>query len=125
VPDPALCLKGIADAVNPGGILVLTSPFTWLEEYTAKDKWVGGCVDEATGGAVRCADALKAMMASHGFTVLEEGKVRQKLYVFVVSWLLFDVFFPLSSISRTMACRTSGRVKDKVRGVSCLNRTPK
>jgi hypothetical protein len=70
-----VCLKGIADAVNPGGILVLTSPFTWLEEYTAKAKWVGGCVDES-GAVVRCADALKATMASHGFTVLEEGKVR-------------------------------------------------
>jgi SAM-dependent methyltransferase len=75
VPDPAVCLKGIADAVNPGGILVLTSPFTWLEDYTAKAKWVGGCVDES-GAVVRCADALKAMMASHGFSVLEEGKVR-------------------------------------------------
>jgi hypothetical protein len=37
--------------------------------------WVGGCVDES-GAVVRCADALKAMMASHGFSVLEEGKVR-------------------------------------------------
>uniref|UniRef100_A0A383W2U2 Generic methyltransferase n=1 Tax=Tetradesmus obliquus TaxID=3088 RepID=A0A383W2U2_TETOB len=73
VPDPALCLKQIADAVNPGGVLVLTSPFTWLEEYTAKAKWVGGTVDEA-GNALRCADALKAMMAEHGFSVLDEGK---------------------------------------------------
>eukprot|EP00878_Enallax_costatus_P014767 GHUV01015451.1.p1 GENE.GHUV01015451.1~~GHUV01015451.1.p1 ORF type:complete len:274 (+),score=77.92 GHUV01015451.1:494-1315(+) len=74
VPDPQACLHGIADAVNPGGLLVLTSPFTWLEEYTAKAKWVGGRVGE-DGKALRCADALKATMADLGFSVLEEGKI--------------------------------------------------
>lgn len=74
VPDPQACLQGIADALNPGGVLVLTSPFTWMEDYTAKSKWVGGRVDEA-GKALRCADALKQAMGELGFTVLEEGKV--------------------------------------------------
>lgn len=80
VPEPAVCLQGIADACKPGGIVVLTSPFTWLEDYTARAKWVGGCVDES-GKGLRCADALKAMMAAHGFTVLEEGKVGSLLPV--------------------------------------------
>lgn len=75
VPDPQVCLQGIADALNPGGVLVLTSPFTWMEDYTAKAKWVGGRVDEQTGKPLRCADALKAAMGDMGFTVLEEGKV--------------------------------------------------
>jgi SAM-dependent methyltransferase len=74
VPDPQTCLQGIADALNPGGVLVLTSPFTWMEDYTAKSKWVGGRVCE-DGKPLRCADALKAAMAELGFTVLEEGKV--------------------------------------------------
>ena len=26
----------------PGGLLVITSPYTWLEEYTEKNKWLGG-----------------------------------------------------------------------------------
>lgn len=75
VPDPQTCLQGIADAMNPGGVLVLTSPFTWMEDYTAKSKWVGGRVGE-DGKPLRCADALRAAMAELGFTVLEEGKVR-------------------------------------------------
>lgn len=74
VPDPQACLQGIADALNPGGVLVLTSPFTWMEDYTAKAKWLGGRVGE-DGKALRCADALKAAMGDLGFTVLEEGKV--------------------------------------------------
>lgn len=75
MPDPQVCLQGIADALNPGGVLVLTSPFTWMEQYTAKNKWVGGRVDD-NGKVLRCGDALKADMADLGFTVLEEGKVR-------------------------------------------------
>jgi hypothetical protein len=74
----------MAAVLNPGGILVLTSPFTWLEEYTAKAKWVGGHAPAAGAATqqqqqqqqpVRCADALKAHMAGLGFTVLEEGRV--------------------------------------------------
>ena len=26
--------------VKPGGILVMTTPFSWLEEYTPKEKWI-------------------------------------------------------------------------------------
>ena len=40
--DPQLFLDGIAGRVLPGGLLVLTSPYTWLEEYTPKTKWLGG-----------------------------------------------------------------------------------
>ena len=40
--DPALFLEGIAPRVLPGGLLVITSPYTWLEEYTHKSKWLGG-----------------------------------------------------------------------------------
>ena len=40
--DPALFLSGIASRVLPGGLLVITSPYTWLEEYTPKAKWLGG-----------------------------------------------------------------------------------
>jgi len=40
--DPALFLAGIRERILPGGLLVITSPYTWLEEYTPKDKWLGG-----------------------------------------------------------------------------------
>jgi len=40
--DPAAFLRDIGRRVLPGGLLVLTSPYTWLEEYTPKDKWLGG-----------------------------------------------------------------------------------
>ena len=40
--DPSLFLDLIGERVLPGGLLVITSPYTWLEEYTPKSKWLGG-----------------------------------------------------------------------------------
>jgi putative 4-mercaptohistidine N1-methyltranferase len=40
LPDPAKCLARLPGLVHPGGWLVITSPYTWLEEYTSRDKWL-------------------------------------------------------------------------------------
>ncbi|MFH1980302.1 MAG: 5-histidylcysteine sulfoxide synthase [Pseudomonadota bacterium] len=40
--DPKKFLTTIHQRLNPGGLLVLTSPYTWLEEFTKKKDWVGG-----------------------------------------------------------------------------------
>ncbi len=40
--DPARFLATIHERLNIGGLLVLASPYTWLEEYTKQDHWVGG-----------------------------------------------------------------------------------
>jgi putative 4-mercaptohistidine N1-methyltranferase len=41
LPDPAKCLARLPGIINPGGGLLITSPYTWLEEYTPRDKWLG------------------------------------------------------------------------------------
>jgi putative 4-mercaptohistidine N1-methyltranferase len=40
--EPARCLARLPDLVSSGGGLVMTSPYTWLEEYTPRDKWLDG-----------------------------------------------------------------------------------
>ena len=40
--DPEKFLNLIADRINEGGLLVLASNYTWSEEYTPRDKWLGG-----------------------------------------------------------------------------------
>jgi len=40
--DPARFLTAIHQRINPGGLLVIASPYTWLEEFTKKENWVGG-----------------------------------------------------------------------------------
>lgn len=41
LPEPKLFLNRLPDLVKPGGQLLLTTPFTWLEEYTPKKNWIG------------------------------------------------------------------------------------
>ncbi|PSU08832.1 SAM-dependent methyltransferase [Photobacterium gaetbulicola] len=40
--NPKQFLSTIHQRLNPGGYLVIASPYTWLEEYTDKANWLGG-----------------------------------------------------------------------------------
>ncbi len=42
LPDPRKFIARLPDLVLPGGQLLLATPFSWLEEYTAEDHWLGG-----------------------------------------------------------------------------------
>lgn len=42
--EPMRCLRGLAKIVKLGGQLVISSPYTWLEDYTPRAKWLGGVV---------------------------------------------------------------------------------
>lgn len=44
--EPLQLLDEVHERLNPQGLLILTSPYTWLEEYTARDHWLGGSFDE-------------------------------------------------------------------------------
>lgn len=40
--DPSKFLAMIHERLNPGGLLVIASPYSWDESTTEKDKWLGG-----------------------------------------------------------------------------------
>lgn len=40
--DPCKFLTTVHERLNAEGILVLASPYTWLAEFTDRDKWLGG-----------------------------------------------------------------------------------
>ncbi len=42
LPDPRRCLARVPALVSSGGWLIITSPYTWLEEYTPREKWLDG-----------------------------------------------------------------------------------
>ena len=42
VKAPRILLRSFAALVNPGGHLILSSPYTWMEEFTPKLAWLGG-----------------------------------------------------------------------------------
>lgn len=42
VPRPLQLLERLPELLNPGGQLIIASPYTWLEEFTPRDQWLGG-----------------------------------------------------------------------------------
>ena len=58
--NPKGFLDTLPELVNPGGQLVITSPYTWLEEYTPKDHWLGGY--ESNGSPIRTVEGLEAAL---------------------------------------------------------------
>jgi 5-histidylcysteine sulfoxide synthase/putative 4-mercaptohistidine N1-methyltranferase len=67
--EPKLFLQTVHQRLNDNGILILTSPYTWQEEYTAKEFWIGACVDE-NGNEISTLDALKAILKDN-FTLID------------------------------------------------------
>ena len=43
---PLKFLQDIPSRVNENGLLVLLSPYTWLEDYTLKENWLGGYIKD-------------------------------------------------------------------------------
>jgi 5-histidylcysteine sulfoxide synthase/putative 4-mercaptohistidine N1-methyltranferase len=69
--DPRKFLQEIHKRLHPGGILVLASPYTWLEEFTAKEKWVGGY--RRDGEPLFSLDGIRELLATH-FTMVCEPR---------------------------------------------------
>ncbi|MBN2525843.1 MAG: 5-histidylcysteine sulfoxide synthase [Deltaproteobacteria bacterium] len=66
--DPVRFLLEIGHRMNDGGILVIASPFTWMTEFTAKEKWLGGFKKDgepvtALDGLHHCLDQRFALVA--------------------------------------------------------------
>eukprot|EP01137_Pigoraptor_chileana_P017170 Opistho-2@74851 len=65
VPDPIGFLKSIAQFLNPGGMFVITSPYTIMEQYTPKAMWFGGYTKRNADGsttAVRGRDGIRGAL---------------------------------------------------------------
>jgi len=91
LPEPLACLDGLERIINPGGIAVIATPFSWLSEFTPQDKWLGGYVDDVTGEPVRSKETLKAEMEARGFSKVHEDQFplvireHQRKYQYIVS----------------------------------------
>jgi putative 4-mercaptohistidine N1-methyltranferase len=65
---PRECLLQLHRLIHEGGQLVITSPYTWLEEFTSPRDWLGGFVE---GGVRRFSFATLRSLLEGDF-VLEE-----------------------------------------------------
>ncbi len=63
--NPMSCLSRMSGGrgiVKPGGLLVITTPFTWSEQFTPRDLWLGGYKD-TDGNAHMSRDGLIAALS--------------------------------------------------------------
>jgi 5-histidylcysteine sulfoxide synthase/putative 4-mercaptohistidine N1-methyltranferase len=58
--DPDRFLRDLAGRINPDGLLLIASPYTWLESFTEKEKWLGGF--KRDGEPVTTLDGLHARL---------------------------------------------------------------
>ena len=67
--SPAKFLDSVHERLNPGGLLLIASPYTWLPEHTKREEWIGGFKKD--GENFTTLDGLKAMLGAH-FRLLRE-----------------------------------------------------
>ena len=73
LPQPRKFLDDVSGYLNQQGILVLVSPYSWLEEYTSKDQWIGGVVDR-DGNAAE-SDGEVSRILSKRFELLDRKDI--------------------------------------------------
>ena len=61
--SPRQFLSNIHQRLNIGGVLMITSPYTWLEEHTPREEWIGGYKKD--GENVSTLDGLKEVLGQH------------------------------------------------------------
>lgn len=61
VPDPGRAVDEMGRLVEPRGVLLVGSPWTWLDRFTSRERRLGGF--EGARGPVRGPDALRARLA--------------------------------------------------------------
>jgi putative 4-mercaptohistidine N1-methyltranferase len=61
--SPRRFLSSIHERMNPGALLVLASPYTWQENFTKKEEWLGGYRE--AGEPVSSLEGISAVLAPH------------------------------------------------------------
>lgn len=91
LPDPMMCLDGLSSVVNPKGIVLLVTPFSWLTEFTPRGNWLGGFYDPVTKKPIRSKDILRGILEERGFEKIHEEQVpvlireHQRKYQYIIS----------------------------------------
>eukprot|EP00730_Choanoeca_flexa_P012522 TRINITY_DN4354_c0_g1_i1.p1 TRINITY_DN4354_c0_g1~~TRINITY_DN4354_c0_g1_i1.p1 ORF type:complete len:291 (+),score=81.83 TRINITY_DN4354_c0_g1_i1:185-1057(+) len=69
LPQPLDCLTNLKNLVKPNGYLVFTTPFSWLDQFTERDNWLGGYKGKESK------DKMFDVLKSEGFELVQEGDI--------------------------------------------------
>ena len=61
--DPKQFLSSVYQYLNVGGVLVMSSPYTLLDEYTPRENWLGGYREN--GQDIRVLDGMRNILEAH------------------------------------------------------------
>jgi len=61
LPEPMRLLDRLPDLVRPNGQLFITTPFTWLEEYTRSENWLGDGAQDSFAGLKKALEPAFAL----------------------------------------------------------------
>lgn len=64
--EPKKFLLEAKERLNVGGLLVISSPYTWLEQFTPKENWLGGFKYGDNDGPTSY-EGIKELLVSEGF----------------------------------------------------------
>lgn len=67
--NPSKFINTIHQRVNIGGLLIITSPYTWLESHTPREQWLGGF--KRDGENISTLATLKTLLKAH-FRLVQE-----------------------------------------------------
>ena len=92
LPSPSACLRSLSGPrglVRPGGLAVIVSPYTWMDEHTPREVWLGGYA-KADGTEVRARETLITMLDNDFELMGEEDmpmliREHERKYQYVVS----------------------------------------
>ena len=80
--------------IKPNGLVVMTTPFSWLEEYTDRSKWLWGFhspIDRSpVHGEIHCCDGSKGVERVHKepfpLTIREHARKYQYIVADASAW---------------------------------------
>ncbi len=71
--EPQLFLDSMAERIRSGGWLAITSPYTWLTDYTPQEHWLGGYA-AADGSPIDTFHGLQTALADQ-FTLIDRRDI--------------------------------------------------
>jgi 5-histidylcysteine sulfoxide synthase/putative 4-mercaptohistidine N1-methyltranferase len=88
---PSACLRAMEGLVETGGVLVVTTPYTWLSDFTPKEAWLGARSQDDVSGAQGLAEALAPsfeLLEAHDvpFVIREHGRKFQWSVAHATVW---------------------------------------
>lgn len=80
LPEPMRLLQRLPELVKPGGQLFITTPFTWLEEYTPSANWLGDGAADSFAGLRKALEPAFALNAQWDMPFLIREHARKFQY---------------------------------------------